>query len=534
MKKLITSLILSTALVGGVCATAGCTSSSTADKGGNQTASDTISVADGINSSNELYSYGAASIGSIISASAADAATAQKIMSTLQNVTITETPVEGEEEQPTETPVEGEEETPVEPEVPAEPETPVEPEVPETPAEPEAPVEPETPAEPEVPPVAPEAPSSELTEEQLATVNSYMALVENLLANGGLSAIRTESDREGYEIREEVSFSDLAGNVISYVMYYNSTLDYTEIDDDETESRYSISGVMVIDGVDYALEGYTETETSEKENESEAYFKVTLADGSYIVMEQEVEDDETSLVFKVVEDKKVVEKIKFEYETEHGETELKMCVEKDGVKTELKFKEVTEQDKKVIKVTVTEGENKTTFKIEVTQDEEGNDVYHYTFGDKVKEMHKNHGEKGNRHDKFEDDKWQPEHDDDDHDGDHDDHDDHDDEDEDDDKKWRPNGNKPEKEVKPEGEKPVKPEKPVIPEMPEQQPTIEPEQPEEQPVIEEEQANEIINALEIAYGNEKGQSGEKGGFTWQVSEKLNGFEWQSMGKVGGKH
>ncbi|MGN0824177.1 MAG: hypothetical protein ACI4MB_03810, partial [Candidatus Coproplasma sp.] len=140
MKKLITSLILSTALVGGVCATAGCTSSSTADKGGNQTA-DSISVADGINSSNELYSYGAASIGSIISASAADAATAQTIMSTLQNVTITETPVEGEEEtteapveseeeQTTETPVEGEEEqtteTPVEGEEEQPTETPVE------------------------------------------------------------------------------------------------------------------------------------------------------------------------------------------------------------------------------------------------------------------------------------------------------------------------------------------------------------------------------------------------------------------------
>lgn len=505
MKKLITSLILSTALVGGVCATAGCTSSSTADKGGNQT-TDSISVADGINSSTELYSYGAASIGSIISATAADAAKAQTLMSTLQNVTITETPVEGEEEI-TETPVEGEEQTT---ETPVEPETP---EVPETPVEGETPELPEVPTEPEVPPVNPDAPSSELTEEQLATVNSYMALVENLLANGGLSAIRTESDREGYEIREEVSFSDLAGNVISYVMYYNSTLDYTEIDDDETESRYSISGVMVIDGVDYALEGYTETETSEKENESESYFKVTLADGSYIVMEQEVEDDETSLVYKVVKDKQVVEKIKFEYETEHGETELKMCVEKDGVKTELKFKEETEQDKKVIKVTVTEGESKTTFKIEVTQDEEGNDVYHYTFGDKVKEMHKNHAkkghgdEKGQHHENSDDKKWQPDHDDDDHD------------DDDDDMKWRPDGKHPEK--APEGEKPEQDVPETAPELP------------EEPVTEEEQGTQISNALEIVYGNDRVQSGDKGGYMWQVSEKLNGFEWQSMNKKGGK-
>ncbi|MGN1060834.1 MAG: hypothetical protein ACI4QN_03790 [Candidatus Coproplasma sp.] len=425
MKKLITSLILSTALVGGVCATAGCTSSSTADKGGNQTA-DSISVADGINSSNELYSYGAASIGSIISAAE---------MSDVTSVLQTETPVEGEvveetpetpadgevvEETP-ETPADGEEgeqtpETPVDGEESEQPtETPVEgeelPETPETPVEPEIPETPETPSDmPELPPVKPghipgynpevkpELPSSELTEEQLEKVNSYMALVENLLANGGLSYVRTESDREGYAVKEVVSFSDLEGNIISYTMYYNSTLDYSESkthgDNEETKSRYSIEGVMVIDGVDYALEGYSKTETSVKESESEAYFKVTLADGSYIVMEQETEDDETSLVYKVVEDKKVVEKIKFEYEIEDDKTELKMSVEKDSVKTELTFTEETEQGKKIIKVTVTEGENKTTFKIEVTQDEEGNDVYLYTFGDKSKEMNKKHYGKG--------------------------------------------------------------------------------------------------------------------------------------------
>ncbi|MGN0805901.1 MAG: hypothetical protein ACI4MC_02585, partial [Candidatus Coproplasma sp.] len=325
MKKLITSIVLSTALIGGACMATGCTSTNSNSTGGDEVAS-----VEQLNSAN-FYTYGAASIGSIISAAETTEATTEETAETPveEEEGTTETPVE-EEEGTTETPVEGEEGTT---------EPPVEGEEGTT----EPPVEGE-----EGTTEPPEQPADELTDEQLSTVNNYMGLVENLLANGGLSYVRTDSDREGYEVKEVISFSDLEGNVITYVMYYNSTLDYVETDFDhhgeETESRYSIEGVMVIDGVDYALEGYSKSEISEKESESETYFKVTLSDGSYIVMEQEVEDDETSLVYKAVEGKKVVEKIKFEYETEDDETELKMTVEKDGVKTELKFTEETEQD----------------------------------------------------------------------------------------------------------------------------------------------------------------------------------------------
>ena len=188
-------------------------------------------------------------------------------------------------------------------------------------------------------------------------------------------------------------------------MYYNSNLEYveTDFDDDEeeTESRYTIEGIVIIDGVEYALEGYSEIEISGDESESEIYFKVTLADGSYIIMEQEAETDETELVYKVVSDKQVVEKIKFEYEIENGHTELKMIVEKDGIKTSLKFSEETELGITFIKVTAKGGESDISFKIAVTQDEEGNNVYQYTFGGKIKEMFRHHFEKGD----WDDGKW---------------------------------------------------------------------------------------------------------------------------------
>ncbi|MGN1104543.1 MAG: hypothetical protein ACI4QI_06680 [Candidatus Coproplasma sp.] len=419
MKKLITSIVLSTALVGGACMATGCAPSNSTSTG------DEVATVEDLNSATSFYTYGAASIGSVISATETPAEGEEGTTEGEEGVTegeegTTETPAEGEEGT-TETPAEGEEgttegeegttETPAEDEegtteTPAEGEegtTEDEEGTTETPAgsEEETPAgsEEETPADGEGEiPADGEQPAGGLTDEQLATVNSYMGLVENLLANGGLSYIRTESDREGYETKEVISFSDLEGNVITYVMYYNSDLEYVETDfhhdKEETETRYTIEGIMIIDGVEYALEGYSEVETDGDESESETYFKVTLADGSYIIMEQEAENDETELVYKVVSDKKVVEKIKFETEIEDGKTEIKMTVEKDGVETSLKFSEESENGVTYIKVTAKGGESDVSFKIEVTQDEEGNNVYQYIFGDKIKEMYRHHFEKG--------------------------------------------------------------------------------------------------------------------------------------------
>ena len=410
MKKLITSIVLSTALVGGACMATGCSPSNSATNGND------VATVEELNSATAFYTYGAASIGSIISAAEATEGTTQTPAVGGEGTTetpavggegTTETPVvggEGTTETPavggegtTETPAVGGEGTTQTPAVGGEGTT-------ETPAvggegTTETPAEPETPAKPE-------QPSNGLTEEQLNTVNGYMGLVENMLANGGLSYISLESDRDGYKTKQVISFSDLEGNVITYVMYFNSTLDYveTDFDDDaeETEAKYTIEGIMIINDVEYDLEGYSEIETSDNESETETYFKVTLADGSYIIMEQEAEAGETELVYKVVSDKEVVEKIKFETEIENGETEIKMTVEKNGVKTSLKFAEETENGVTVIKVTAKGGESDVSFKIEVAQDEEGNNVYQYTFGDKIKEMHRHHSEKEH----FDDDKWE--------------------------------------------------------------------------------------------------------------------------------
>ncbi|MGN0805195.1 MAG: hypothetical protein ACI4MS_07405 [Candidatus Coproplasma sp.] len=412
--KIVASIILSTALIAGACATVGCNKTT-------DTTSSVASISDRIQTTGDFYSYGAASVGTIISASngqTASSALAKKVVlntltaegadstedgntdsSTEETDTgVTEDGTDGTTEEntgdttentgdntegtPEETTPEGGQPNPEQPN-------------PEQPA-PELPGQP-LPGHPEHNPNQPQAPaepSYEITEEQLEVINSYMGLVENLLGDDCLNYVISESDREGYEIMETVSYGDLEGNLISYTMYYNRTLLFEDTKnhhgEEETESVYTIEGIMIIDGAEYALEGVSEIESEGNETETEAYFKVTLSEGSYVIMEQEMEDDEQSLVYKIVEDHKVIEETKFEYELEEGETEVKMSVKKDGSIFVLNFNEEIEEGLRVIKVKAQENENRISFKIFITQDEEGNDVYRYVFGeDDVRDMHKN-------------------------------------------------------------------------------------------------------------------------------------------------
>lgn len=373
MKKLLISLLLTSALATGMCVTAGCDVSSTADR----------SVTDSVATTDGFYSYAAASVGSIISSNVASAE--QTASTQAAPLSAAAMGYEFSKDKPTQT---------------------------------------------------------EPTEEQLATINGYMSLVENLLGDGKANSVIAESDREGYEVKETVSFSDLEGNLLTYTMYYNRTVISVETEEEhgkgyhgyeykgadnranplseqtddsqsgdegeqadgelpqspeqpeggfkfEIETEYSIEGIMIVGEEEYALEGRYETESSHKGEESESFFKVTLAENSFIIMEQETEDDEQSFVYGIYTDGKLVESVKFCYENERNETELKMTVLKDGEKSELRFKDETERNgmRKITVKADMNGEN-INFTIFVTTDEDGNEVYRYQFGEKIKDMFK--------------------------------------------------------------------------------------------------------------------------------------------------
>lgn len=144
-----------------------------------------------------------------------------------------------------------------------------------------------------------------------------------------------------------VSYKDLLGGTVSYTMYYDKIFLNGEVDDGEREEEYSISGVLIVDGNRYPVEGSYESEVSSDETGDELEFRAytSFDRRSYIEVRQEYESEteggagetEKEYVYTVVSDGRQSEKTEVKYEQEDGETELELIVESDGIRDELKF-----------------------------------------------------------------------------------------------------------------------------------------------------------------------------------------------------
>lgn len=225
--------------------------------------------------------------------------------------------------------------------------------------------------------------TGELTEEQLATVNEYMALVESLLNDDSVSYKEEASDREGYDTKTTVSFKDMYGGVISYQMYYKEELVHTETDEDETENKYRLTGILIVGDSEYEVMGIKETEEERFDSETQIEFVAYMnaEKTSWLKVEQETETDEQEFVYSLYENGKRTERTTFEYEQERNETELKMTVEKNGQKDILKFEEEMEGNTRVMKVMASMNGENVNFKVFVTTNEQGETVYRYQFKD---------------------------------------------------------------------------------------------------------------------------------------------------------
>ncbi len=219
--------------------------------------------------------------------------------------------------------------------------------------------------------------------EQIDTINKYMALVESLLSDGAITGEGIAGEM-GYSYGMTVSYIDLLGDSVSYVMYYDKIFLEGETEDDETEENYSLSGILVIEDTVYPVEGSYETEFSEGETENELYFKAftDTEKNSYIEVEQETETEEDDgesetekeYVYSVYSKNKLIEKTEIKYETEDDELELKMTVSKDGKKEELIFNDETEDGERILFVRGNIDGEDVRFRIYIRQGK-----YHYVF-----------------------------------------------------------------------------------------------------------------------------------------------------------
>ena len=233
------------------------------------------------------------------------------------------------------------------------------------------------------------APSDAAYDELTATADRYMSLVESLLGSGEIDGAVTETDGE-YAYSMNISYSDLLGGTVSYVMMYNRTLTDSETDGDEKEEEYAIDGVLVVGDARYPVEGEYETEKEADETGSEMSFRAYTSANSYIAVEQEHESEtedgesetEIEYVYTVVVDGEETERTTVEYEYEGDELELVMTVEKDGSERVLEFSDESEDGERVLRVESDIDGRRVSFRIYVRDGK-----YHYVFSDGSSEDH---------------------------------------------------------------------------------------------------------------------------------------------------
>ena len=231
--------------------------------------------------------------------------------------------------------------------------------------------------------------------EDYSELDGYMTLVGSLLSDGAFEITESASDREGYTHKTVVTFTNIDGTKGSYEMHY-VTFDHeteTETDDDddfgaktvETEEEYKIKGVLVIDGVDYAIRGEVENETEGTETENETKFFVELSEGRYMLVERSFENEDGEIEqeyrYSIFKDGKLVEECAFEYEIENDETEVKMTTLKDGSQQAFYFEKEVEYGRDVLKLRVgatdDDDDNAKLYIVKPVTNEDGTVSYEY-------------------------------------------------------------------------------------------------------------------------------------------------------------
>lgn len=237
--------------------------------------------------------------------------------------------------------------------------------------------------------------NGEVTDEALiGELNGYMMLVESLLSEGGFGFKTSVSDTEGYDRMMSVTYRDMTGNTIEYVMYYNETVisERTERDDDifedeETETVSRIDGIIRIDGADYPMEGVSEASTEGDETETEHRLTVTISGSSYLRVEQSAEsergEDEQEYAYSLYENGALTERSAFEYERENDETEIRLEQRvrgEDGRYTSnvFYFDKETVRGKEVILIRVGDRNASAAYTVSIRDNGDGTSDYVYS------------------------------------------------------------------------------------------------------------------------------------------------------------
>ena len=241
---------------------------------------------------------------------------------------------------------------------------------------------------------------------QAKRFNEYFTALDSFLGDDVVSTVieNNTDSRYDYATKMTVNGKDFNGETVQYIMYYTETLyapedvDIEEDEDgEEAESKYRLVGVMVIDGVDYHLEGERseETETDETETELKIRAYADINDKtSFVQMEQEysVEDGETETeyVYSIYVNGVLIEQTAVEFENEiknnKVETEYELEFRSGTSKGKYIVEREIKDDKTSIKVHYNIDGTTGVFHIREIRDQEGNKKYEYSYNDGSKQI----------------------------------------------------------------------------------------------------------------------------------------------------
>ncbi len=187
-------------------------------------------------------------------------------------------------------------------------------------------------------------------------IQPYLELFEQLLTqNNGLSVVTEISDLPEYETKQIFTVTDILGNQVTYVMYYNTFVDLEESDDENDdedemdEQEYRIEGIMIYGDLTYQIIGEYEVEGEE----SELKFKSYVDELNYVESKYEVESEEVKFEFQVVSNGIVVNESNIKIENEENELKIKLEYVSGSDSGEYEFKLEEEDGQSILKIEFT-------------------------------------------------------------------------------------------------------------------------------------------------------------------------------------
>lgn len=206
---------------------------------------------------------------------------------------------------------------------------------------------------------------------------SILPTIDMLLNNGSIvtSTIdEVETDYNGtiYHFKEVLNYKDHELKDASYTLIYNKET-FVEEDRDEKEETSILNGIVILSEEErYTFKALNKVETEKNEVEQERYFKINMSENSYVIVEEEFEEErnktESEFEYTFVNNGKVELNYsislenkqrydEIEYEINDVEYEVKKMI-KDGEEV---YKVKHENDK-------TDSEYVTFYKKEVLED----------------------------------------------------------------------------------------------------------------------------------------------------------------------